>query len=44
MQIMSNRSGLRETDIIRISIAEYWNNHDFDSDPELNKNTETMSL
>ena len=32
LQIISERSGLRETEIIRISIAEYWNNHYEDSD------------
>ena len=34
---MSKHSGLRETEIIRISIAEYWNNHDFGSDLEKNQ-------
>ncbi len=44
LQIISKRSGLTETEIIRRSIAEYWNNHYEDCDPEPNKNTETMSL
>ncbi len=44
LQIMSKRSGLRETEIIRIAIAEYWHSHYEDSDLEPNKNTETMSL